>query len=733
MTRLLNARASSASPSYPSGHPGRAAGRLVALLLGALLAGSGLPAFAQQDPPGRVGILSYQQGVVTFSPAGDSNWYDVVPNRPVTTGDRLWTDNGARAELSLGSTALRLDEQTAVSIDQLDDSTARITASQGNLQVRVREPLLAGQRLEVDTDNFAVVIDAPGDYRIESDPATGTSQVAVAVGQVTLFGEGGESLPLGAHQQLTTTGRNLVAVSGAPMRTGTAFDRWVAERDRTEDQSVAARYVSRDMVGYQQLDGNGDWQTDPTYGEVWFPHNTDADWAPYSDGQWIDVAPWGATWVDAAPWGFATAHYGRWARFGPRWGWVPGRQQQARPVYSPALVGFVGGAAGASLAIGGGRNGVGWFPLAPGEPWQPGYHASQRYVEEANRGAVQRFDRQPMPRNAVFANQQTPGAVTVVPSDAFGRGPIGRQNVVRLQPNQLAGVPVAMAAPMLPRGERGVGAFARPVAVAPPVAMPALGRTTQQPFSQLQPPMQPQPGFAQRGGPQQGLPPQQVQQAQQAQQARQMQEAQRQQLEMQQRGAQAQAQQLRQTEQMREAQQTQQVQRQQQEFQQRAAQMQAQQAQQAQQVQQRQQAEQMQQAQQRQQAEQAQQMQQAQQRQQAERQQQDMQQRTQQMQAQQQQQIQREAQAQAQAQQQMQMRQQQQQAERMQQEMQQRQAQAQQMQAQQQQQMRAQQQQIQAQQVQRALQGQQQQPHFPQAPHPQGQPAQAGQPQGEKL
>ena len=188
--------------------------RAVGWLLGLTLCFAGLQAFAQQDPPGRVARLNFYQGTVSFSPAGDDSWYDVVPNRPITTGDRLWTDRSARAELSVGSAALRLDDQTSIAISEFDDDTARITAQQGSLQLRVRDDL-AGQRLEIDTGNLAVVIDAPGDYRVESDPAAGTTRVAIADGRATLYGEGGESVQLGARQQLTVSGRNLLAVSGA--------------------------------------------------------------------------------------------------------------------------------------------------------------------------------------------------------------------------------------------------------------------------------------------------------------------------------------------------------------------------------------------------------------------------------------------------------------------------------------------------------------------------------------
>ena len=267
-------------------------GRAAAWLMGLALLLTGFQAAAQQDPPGRVGRLDFHQGAVSFSPAGDDSWYEVVPNRPLTTGDRLWTDRNARAELHVGSSAVRLDEQTSVTLSEIDDETARITAEQGSLQVRVRDDL-AGQRFEVDTGNLAVVIDAPGDYRIETDPAAGTTRVAVAAGNVTLYGEGGESMPLGAHQQITTSGRNLAAANGAPVRASGEFDRWVAERDRIEDQSISARYVSRDVVGYQQLDAYGDWQNDPDYGNVWYP----AAWMP--NGRPTATAN-GSTWRPGA-------------------------------------------------------------------------------------------------------------------------------------------------------------------------------------------------------------------------------------------------------------------------------------------------------------------------------------------------------------------------------------------------------------------------------------------------
>src|SRR6266704_1538676 len=91
---------------------------LAAALIGTILPP---PAAAQDyDPPGRVARLKYLQGAVSFQPAGDSDWVAATINRPTTTGDKLWTDGEARAELSLGSATIRLDGDTGFTFRNLD-------------------------------------------------------------------------------------------------------------------------------------------------------------------------------------------------------------------------------------------------------------------------------------------------------------------------------------------------------------------------------------------------------------------------------------------------------------------------------------------------------------------------------------------------------------------------------------------------------------------------------------
>jgi hypothetical protein len=79
------------------------------------------------------------------------------------------------------------------------------------------------------------------------------------------------------------------------------FDSFVSSRDRMEDVPPS-QYVSPDMVGYEDLNANGDWSNTADNGAVWTPRVA-SGWTPYRDGRWAWVEPWGWTWIDDEPWG----------------------------------------------------------------------------------------------------------------------------------------------------------------------------------------------------------------------------------------------------------------------------------------------------------------------------------------------------------------------------------------------------------------------------------------------
>ena len=475
---------------HKSDHPHRFA----ALLLGvAVLISAG---WASADPPARVARLGFAQGAVSFSPAGDDQWVQATVNRPLVTGDRLWTDAGARTELQVGNAAFRMSSETSVTLLNLDDRVAQLQLSQGTLNVRLRRTQ-ADDVFEVDTPNLAFSIRAAGEYRIEVDPAGNATAVVVRSGQGEVYGEGASYVVDAQHSyRFMGTGLREYEQIGAPQQD--AFDRWAIERDRRSEVSVSARYVSPDVIGYEDLDANGTWRVEGDYGNVWVPRGVPAGWAPYHDGHWAWVDPWGWTWVDDAPWGFAVSHYGRWAFVSSTWCWVPG-PAQVRAVYAPALVAFVGGG-NFALSLSVGNVGIAWFPLGPRDVYRPAYAVSRGYFENINRSNTVINTTQITNvynnnvTNITYANQRVPGAIVAVPTTAFAQSRPVAQAAVRVTPQTIANAPVAQVAAIAPVQASLRGAAqavprkppeqvaARPVVVrnAPPAPPPAFTAQQQQ-------------------------------------------------------------------------------------------------------------------------------------------------------------------------------------------------------------------------------------------------------------
>jgi hypothetical protein len=264
---------------------------------------------------------------------------------------------------------------------------------------------------------------------------------------------GGQSFTVHAREQAQVSGGDSLSYNVLAAPPADEWDSWCDARDRREDQSQSARYVSREMVGYQDLDDNGDWRDEPDYGPVWVPRAVPAGWAPYHYGHWVWVEPWGWTWVDDAPWGFAPFHYGRWAYVRGYWGWVPG-PVAVRPVYAPALVAWVGGSR-FSLAISMGRGpGIGWFPLGPREAYLPSYRASPRYVNRVNvtNTTITNIN----VTNIRYVNREAPGAVMAVRQDAFGSRRL-QDGAIRVRQEDIRSAEVMNGAPIAPRRENVLG------------------------------------------------------------------------------------------------------------------------------------------------------------------------------------------------------------------------------------------------------------------------------------
>ena len=440
------------------------------------------------DPSGRVARLSFARGAVSFDPAGTDDWVNAIVNRPVTTGDKLWTDKGARAELHMGSASIRLWENTGFSFLDLSDNVTQIRLTEGTLRVRVKR-LEENETFEIDTPNLAFTVLRPGIYSVNVAEVGDTTVVRVLSGDGEVTG-GGSAYALHANQVGTFSGTDQLSADVQGYEGDRDdFDSWCADRDRREDRSASARYVSDDVVGYEDLDDYGGWRPVREYGTVWFPRTTVVGWAPYRYGHWAWISPWGWTWVDDAPWGFAPFHYGRWVVVGGAWGWVPCRPRSefvgvayVRPVYAPALVAWVGGSHFAvGVAVGGGGN-VGWFPLGPREVYVPSYHVSRTYVNNVNISnttvnttVVNNYYNNTVVNknvtNVKYVNQGVPGAVTATSHETFRSAqPVGR-NMVKVDQREVASAPVNVSTPAVTPEQRSVLGAGRAARARPPAAL----------------------------------------------------------------------------------------------------------------------------------------------------------------------------------------------------------------------------------------------------------------------
>jgi hypothetical protein len=479
--------------------------KLLTVVAVALAAALFLPQRAgadDDDPPSRVARLSYAHGAVSFQPAGSDDWVSTSVNRPLTTGDKLWVDNGARAELHLGSASVRLSSTTGFSFLNLADNAVQMRLTEGTLRIRVKR-LGENETFEVDTPNLAFSVLRPGTYKIHVNEEGDTTVITVRSGQGEVTG-GGQAFTVHPDEVGTFVGADQLN-GGIDSYAGDEddFDRWCSDRDRREDRSESARYVSSDAIGYEDLDDYGGWRPVAGYGTVWFPRTSVAGWAPYRYGHWVWISPWGWTWVDDEPWGFAPFHYGRWVVVRGAWGWVPCAPAPVvvgvayvRPVYAPALVAWVGGAHwGVGVGVG---SGVAWFPLGPREVYVPSYPVSRTYVNNVNvtnttvnTTVVNNYYNNTVVNknvnvnnntvvnnnvnvnntnvtNIKYVNQSVPGAVTATSHEAFTSAQPVATNMVKVDAREAARAPVNVTTPAVVPQQRSMLGGGAPAAVKPP-------------------------------------------------------------------------------------------------------------------------------------------------------------------------------------------------------------------------------------------------------------------------
>src|ERR1700684_2149871 len=182
-----------------------------------------------QDPPSRVARLNDSEGSISFRPAGEDDWVAGVPNRPMVAGDDLWADEDSRAEVHVGSAAIRLGAKTGITFLELDDHTTQIRLAQGSLILRVRH-VDDDDNYEIDTPNIAFSLLQPGEYRVDVREDGSQSVTTVWDGRGRVTG-GGFNYTVIANQSATFTGSDHLDYEVAQLPERDDLDTWAFERD----------------------------------------------------------------------------------------------------------------------------------------------------------------------------------------------------------------------------------------------------------------------------------------------------------------------------------------------------------------------------------------------------------------------------------------------------------------------------------------------------------------------
>jgi hypothetical protein len=376
----------------------------------------------QTEPDGQyeqgraVARISVINGEVSVRRGDSAEVVAAALNAPLVANDSLLTSSSSRAEVQLDSgKILRIGPNSEVHFAGLDVKGFQIQIAAGTVLFRALRPSEA--EAELDTPSVSVHPIREGAYRI-SVREDGTSEITVRSGAAEIYSPRGTE-QLGPGRTMYARGQatdpEFQVAEAIPLDN---WDRWNEDRDRYLERSRSYEHVARDIPGAEDLDQNGQWVNDPTYGSVWAP-TVAPGWAPYRDGRWVWEDFYGWTWVSADPWGWAPYHYGRWFLGGAGWCWYPG-PVFGRHYWAPAYVGFFG--FGGRFGVGFGFGGLGWVPLAPFEVFHPwwgrGFHGGFRGGAFAGRTNIINNTN----ITNVYRNARVPGGVTGVNAANFGRG-----------------------------------------------------------------------------------------------------------------------------------------------------------------------------------------------------------------------------------------------------------------------------------------------------------------------
>src|SRR5262249_38055491 len=150
--------------------------------------------------------LGYIQGNVSIEPAGVDTWGQAYPNLPIGPGDRIFTDDGGRAEIQVGQTYVRLGPNTDLTLTAESPASIAFGLAQGSIHVHVFG-VWPQQAVQVHTPNGNITTwNAERQFRVDTAPDQSYSIFTSFGQQVAVSGADGYYENIGGDQTLQISG-----------------------------------------------------------------------------------------------------------------------------------------------------------------------------------------------------------------------------------------------------------------------------------------------------------------------------------------------------------------------------------------------------------------------------------------------------------------------------------------------------------------------------------------------
>jgi hypothetical protein len=340
-----------------------------------------------------VGRITHLEGTLSRYADDQDDWVDTAQDAPVGTQDRLYTAAESRAEIILpNNTWIRMDGDTEIQIvtlganfTEMDISvgTVRLYNKSSTAEIKTTTPFghiitPAGAAVDLSVYDDGVMVTALKNqaYFVHNPSAT---RHEVQAGAGAIFAD---------TQQVSAEQGDMAPAWG---QWNQQMDALWAMRTRTIGESAAYLPPELQNDAYA-LDTNGRWEQvyyEGGHYRFWRPVHVHAGWTPFSSGVWSMW--WGdQVWIPHEPFGYVTHHYGNWIFTAGYWYWAPPvtriMLQAGLPLFHIGFGWYPGRVAWIHTTAY-----VGWFPLAPYEPYFSHRRWGRRSMVVAN-GANFRYN-----------------------------------------------------------------------------------------------------------------------------------------------------------------------------------------------------------------------------------------------------------------------------------------------------------------------------------------------------